>query len=73
MIAYRLNKPIDIKSVAKNIINIINEHSQENEMNDAVLTIEVKNISHTVDELIGKLENSLEKLNDEKSNVSEQS
>lgn len=64
MIAYRLNKPIDIKSVAKNIINIINEHSKENEMNDAVLTIEVKNISHTVDDLIGKLENSIKEIED---------
>lgn len=62
MISYRLNKQIDLKSVAKNIVNEIKEHAKNNDMNDAVLTIEIRNISHTVNELMGKLENTLEKL-----------
>ena len=69
MISYRLNKQLDLKSVAKNIVNEIKEHEKNNDINDAVLTIEIRNISHTVNELMGKLENTLEKLDDEKNNV----
>ena len=64
MISYRLNKQLDLKSVVKNIVNEINEHSKNNDMNDAILTIEIRNISHTVNELIEKLEHTMEKLDD---------
>ena len=62
MISYRLNKQLDLKSVVKNIVNEINEHAKNNDMNDAILTIEIRNISHTVNELIEKLEHTTEKL-----------
>ena len=64
MISYRLNKQLDLKSVVKNIVNEINEHAKNNDMNDAILTIEIRNISHTVNELIEKLEHTMEKLDD---------
>ena len=64
MISYRLKKQLDLKSVAKNIVNEIKEHAKNNDINDAVLTIEIRNISHTVNDLIGKLENTVEKLDD---------
>lgn len=64
MISYRLNKQLDLKSVVKNIVNEINEHAKNNDMNDAILTIEIRNISHTVNELTEKLEHTMEKLDD---------
>lgn len=64
MISYRLNKQLDLKSVIKNIVNEINEHAKNNDMNDAILTIEIKNIAHTVNGLIEKLEHTMEKLDD---------
>ena len=73
MISYRLNKKLDLKSVAKNIVNQIKEYEKDNDMNDAILTIEIRNISHTINGLTGRLENNLEESNDEKNNLPKQS
>lgn len=60
----RLDKPINQKQVLQQIQNQINEHRKSNRIEDSILSIDIKNVSHVVDGCLDKLENTLEKLND---------
>jgi hypothetical protein len=60
MILIRLNKDIDPNWLLQKLQYEINEHSKYNSLEDSVLCINIKTISQTSDELINKLENTLE-------------
>jgi hypothetical protein len=64
MIAIRLNKDIDPNWLLQKLQHEINEHRKCNNLEDSILYIDIKTISQTSDELINKLENTLEQLND---------
>jgi hypothetical protein len=71
MIAIRLNKDINPNWLLQKLQHEINEHRKCNSLEDSILYIDIKNISQTADELIHKLENTLEQLNDRGNEVSE--
>lgn len=60
MIAINLNKEINTNYLLQKIQHEINQHRQSNTLEDSILYIDIKTISHTSDELILKLENKLE-------------
>jgi hypothetical protein len=61
MLAIRLNKNIDPNWILKNIQELINSHGKTNSIEDSVLCIRIQTIEQTSNELIFKLENTLEK------------
>jgi hypothetical protein len=71
MIAIRLNKDINPNWLLQKLQHEINEHRKCNSLEDSILYIDIKTISQTADELIHKLENTLEQLNDRGNEVSE--
>jgi hypothetical protein len=71
MIAIRLNKDINQNWLLQKLQHEINEHRKCNSLEDSILYIDIKTISQTADELIHKLENTLEQLNDRGNEVSE--
>lgn len=71
MIAIRLNKEINSNWLLQKLQHEINKHSKCNSLEDSVLYIDIKTISETSNELILKLENTLEKLDDRGNEVSE--
>lgn len=60
----RLNKDINPQQLLQKLQHAINEHRKCNSLEDSILCIDIKNISHVSDKLILKLENTLEKLDD---------
>lgn len=62
----RLNKPIDAHSLLGKIENKIREHGATNDLDNSILSIEIKTIAHISNELILKLEHTLEKLDDDR-------
>lgn len=60
----RLNKEINPQKLLSEIQEEINKHRKNNSLENSILSIEVKNISHIVDGVLNKLTSSLEKLND---------
>lgn len=66
MIAIRLDKDINPNYILQKIQNEINEHSKNNEIQNSILYIEIKNTAQVYDELILKLEHTLEKLDDDR-------
>lgn len=71
MIAIRLDKQINPNTLLQIIDQKINQHRKSNNMEDSILCIEIKTISQISDELIPKLENTLEKLDDRGNEVPE--
>lgn len=71
MIAIRLDKDINPNWLLQKLQHEINEHRKCNTLEDSILYIDIKTISQTTDELILKLENNLEKLDDRGHEVSE--
>lgn len=71
MLAIRLNKEINTNWLLQKIQHEINQHSKRNILEDSILYIDIKTISHTSNELILKLENKLEKLDDRRNEVPE--
>lgn len=71
MIAVRLDKDINPNWLLQKLQHEINEHRKSNSLEDSILYIDIKTISQISDELIIKLENTLEQLNDRGKEVSE--
>lgn len=71
MIAIKLNKEINTNYLLQKIQHEINQHRQSNTLEDSILYIDIKTISHTSDKLIFKLENNLEQIDDRGNEVSE--
>lgn len=71
MIAIRLDKQINPNTLLQIIDQKISQHRKSNNMDDSILCIEIKTISQISDELIPKLENKLEKLDDRGNEVPE--
>lgn len=68
MLAIRLNKEIHPNYILNILQQLISKHAQSNNIQDSILYIDIKTISQTSDELILKLEHTLEKLNDDRGN-----
>jgi frataxin-like iron-binding protein CyaY len=66
MIAIRLDKDINPNYILHKIQHEINEHRKNNEIQNSILYIEIKNTAQVYDELILKLEHTLEKLDDDR-------
>ena len=71
MISIRLNKEINPNWLLQKLQHEINEHRKCNTLENSLLYIDIKTVSHTTDELIPKLENTLEKLDDRGNEVPE--
>lgn len=71
MIAIRLNKEINAEFLLQKLQHEINEHRKCNTLEDSILYIEIKSVSQVSDELILKLEHTLEKLDDRGNEVPE--
>lgn len=71
MIAIKLNKEINPNWLLQKLQHEINEHRKCNTLEDSILYIDIKTILQTSDELILKLENKLEKLDDRGNEVPE--
>lgn len=71
MLAIRLNKDINPNWLLQKLQHEINEHRKCNTLDDSILYIDIKTISQISDELIPKLENALEKLDDRGNEVPE--
>jgi hypothetical protein len=71
MIAIRLDKDINPNWLLQKLQHEINEHRKCNSLEDSILYIDIKTISQTSDELIIKLENTLEQLDDRRNEMSE--
>lgn len=63
-IYFRLNKEINTQKLLNKLQEEINNHSQNNRLEDSILCIEIRTISHICDETISKLEHTWEKLDD---------
>jgi uncharacterized protein YihD (DUF1040 family) len=71
MIAIRLNKDINPNWLLQKLQHEINEHRKCNTLENSILYIDIKTVSQTADELIPKLEHTLEKLDDRGNEVPE--
>lgn len=47
----RLNKDINPQQLLQKLQHEINEHRKSNNLNDSVLCIDIKNITHVVDDI----------------------
>lgn len=70
MICIRLDKDINIPVLLQKLQTEINEHRINNKLEDSILYIDIRNISYDCNELILKLENTLEKSDDRGNEVS---
>lgn len=61
---FRLNKDLNTQQLLQKLQHEINEHRKSNSLEDSILCIEIRTISHICDETISKLEHTLEKLDD---------
>lgn len=61
---FRLNKNLNTKQLLQKIQHDIEQYRKNNSLEDSILCIEIKTISHICNETISKLEHTLEKLND---------
>ena len=55
-IHYRLNKPLNANKIMRDIDKIVKNHISVNKVQDAILTIEIKDISYTYNQDKLKLE-----------------
>jgi len=61
---FRLNKDLNTQQLLKKLQHEINDYRKSGNLEDSILCIEIKRISHTSNETILKLERTLEELND---------